>query len=88
MFIITPTQHNEQTTQGEQTMPTLNDLTDHPEYKRIIADSYGGVIYDLANRDKYDSATLLAIWESLSDQQRNSANGIIEGAIRFIQGDE
>ena len=88
MFTISPTQHNEQTTQGEQTMPTLNDLTDHPEYKRIIADSFGGVMYNVANRDKYDSAALLAIWNGLTPSEQHNANGIIQGAIRFMQGDE
>lgn len=65
-------------------MNTIETIKNNPVYKQVLADSMGGVIYNVANRDKYDDAEIIALWESLSDGERSSADGIIKGAMRFL----
>jgi hypothetical protein len=61
-------------------------MQDHPVYKQVMADSFNGVMYNVANRGKYDSEELLKIWDSATDGERESVNGIIKGAINFLKG--
>jgi len=58
-----------------------NDLV----LKEILKDSFGGVMYDLNNKNKYDTVELLKIWDSLENHEKLSVGGIIEGAINFIK---
>ena len=64
----------------------MEKLRTHPVLKQVLADSLGGVLYNVANRDKYDKEELLALWEGLSPAERGSVGGIIKGAINFLQG--
>ena len=52
---------------------------------QVLKDSYGGIIYDVANRDKYETVELLALWENLDACEKESAGGIISGAINFLK---
>ena len=52
----------------------------------VLKDSFGGIMYNVANRNKYDAATILAAWNDLSTNEQKSANGLITGAINFIKG--
>lgn len=65
---------------------TLNQITDNETFKQVLDDSMGGLIYDVANLDKYDTTELLKLWEALSPAEREAANGIVTGAINFLQG--
>lgn len=67
-------------------MTNLQTIEQHPVMKEILKDSFGGVMYNVANRNKYDSLELLAIWESMSAAEQEDANGLIRGAINFIKG--
>lgn len=67
-------------------METLEKLTNSETYQQILKDSFGGVMYNVANRNKYDSKGLLEIWESLSPAVKESAGGITKGAMNFLQG--
>ena len=58
----------------------------HPVYKQVMADSCHGVMYNVANRGKYDSEGLLKMWASATESERESVNGIIKGAINFLKG--
>ena len=53
--------------------------------KQILKDSFGGIMYNVANRNKYDATELLAIWDSLPAYEKENAGGIITGAINFIK---
>ncbi len=53
-------------------------------YQQILADSFGGVMYNVANRGKYDTAELLRLWNSLTPGEQHAAGGIMNGAINFI----
>lgn len=54
--------------------------------RAILADSFGGVMYNVANRDKYDTRELLELWDAMPESEREAADGIINGAINFING--
>lgn len=51
---------------------------------QVLKDSCGGLIYNVANRNKYDTSELVALWDSLTASERESAGGIIKGAMNFI----
>ena len=51
----------------------------------VFKDSFGGIMYDVANRGKYDSTAILSAWDSLSNQERSASGGLITGAIRFLK---
>lgn len=64
----------------------MQEIENNEVYKQIVKDAFGGVMYNVANRDKYDTTELLALWDNLTDVQRSSANGIMRGAMNFIKG--
>ena len=51
---------------------------------QVLKDAYGGIMYNVANRDKYDTVELLAIWDSLTASEQENADGLIKGAINFL----
>jgi hypothetical protein len=63
----------------------MEKLKENEVLKQILKDSFGGVLYNVANRNKYDTAELLKQWEELEPAERESAGGIITGAINFIK---
>lgn len=67
---------------------TINKIQINPFYKQILADSFGGVLYNVANRNKYDEGknTLLKLWNNLTDDEKSSAGGIMKGAMNFLEG--
>jgi hypothetical protein len=69
-------------------MTTLENIKASPVYKQIIADSFGGVMYNVANRGKYDSAEIVALWSGLTPGERGAAGGIMKGAFNFLEENE
>jgi hypothetical protein len=67
-------------------MATLQKIQQLQSYKQILFDSFGGVLYDVDNRGKYDTSELLRLWESLKPYEKEQAGGIMTGAINFISG--
>lgn len=64
----------------------MERITNNPVYKQVLAGGFGGIMYNVANRNKYDSAELLAIWDGLTPGARWAAGDIVTGAINFLQG--
>ena len=62
----------------------MNEILEHPVYKKILVDSFGGVMYDVANRGKYDTAEIVQLWNNLSPAYKNAADGIMKGVFDFI----
>ena len=62
----------------------MKEITEHPVYKQILADSFGGVMYDVANRGKYDTAEIVQLWSDLSPARQEAAGGIMKGVFDFI----
>jgi hypothetical protein len=63
----------------------MDIITNNEVYKQVVKDSYGGVLYNVANFGKYDATQLLEDWDALSPQLKDSANGIIKDAINFLK---
>ena len=66
-------------------MTTIETIQQSPVYKQILADSFGGIMYNVANRGKYDTAEIVELWQSLSEAERDSVGGIMKGAFNFIK---
>jgi len=64
----------------------METIRQHPTMVQILQDSFGGVMFNVADRDKYDTTDLLAEWDALSPVEQESAEGDIKGAINFITG--
>lgn len=66
-------------------MTTTEQIQSNEVYKQILADSFGGVMYNVDNRSKYETSEILALWESLGASEREAAGGIMKGAMHFLQ---
>jgi len=66
-------------------MEKMGKIQQHPVMVQILADSFGGVMYNVANKGKYNTNNLLSLWDNLTDAERSSAGGSISGAIAFIK---
>jgi len=64
----------------------IDNIKNHATMQAILADSFGGVMYNVANQGKYDTSDLLEQWGKLTPSEKEGAGGIIKGAINFIQG--
>ncbi len=76
-----PNNFKETQTQAKR---NLDAIKNHPTMIKVLADSFGGIMYNVAN--KYDAVDLLAQWDKLTPGERGAADGIISGAIAFLQG--
>lgn len=56
-----------------------------PVYKQILEDSFGGVMYNVADRSKYDAQEIITIWNSMSDIERTNAGGIMKGVFNYLK---
>lgn len=65
---------------------TLEQINNNEVYQQVLKDSFGGVMYDVANYGKYDSSELLNLWDSLSANEQSAAGGIMKGAMHFLKG--
>lgn len=61
----------------------VDQIKNHPVYKQVLADSFGGVMYNVAN--KYESGEVLSLWDSLTEAEQGSVGGIMKGAINFLK---
>lgn len=69
-------------------MTTIQQIEQSPAYKQILADSFGGIMYDVANRGKYDTTEIVELWEQLTPAEQDSVGGIMKGAFNFIKETE
>ena len=53
-------------------------------YKQVIKDACGGVMYNVANRGKYDDKEIISIWKSMTEGEKAGSDGILKGAIGFL----
>ena len=65
---------------------TVQELKDNAEFKKVLADSFGGVMYNMANIDKYNTEEILALWNRIPKATQGGVDGIVEGAINFLMG--
>lgn len=60
----------------------VEKIKNDPIYKKVIADSMGGVMYD--TNKKYDADHLLKLWNELSEAEKENADGIMKGVMDFL----
>lgn len=65
---------------------TIQIIQNHPVYQKVLKDSFGGVMYDVSKQHAYDSKDIIALWDQLTDAQRDRASGIMKGAMDFLKG--
>ena len=63
---------------------TLRAIEHNSVYKQILSDSIGGMMYNVANRGKYDTTELNKLWNSFTSSEQAGAGGIVRGAMRFM----
>lgn len=56
----------------------------HTLLKPVWDDAFGGVLYNMANKDKYDTEAILAEWNKLTPAEQGAQNGLVKGAINFL----
>lgn len=66
---------------------TIEAIQTNDVYKQVLKDACGGVMYDVANRGKYDAGAILMLWDALTPSERERAGGIMRGAMHFLKGD-
>lgn len=66
----------------------IHKIADNAVYKQILEDSFGGVMYNVANRSKYDATEILKLWDQMTPAEQSNANGIMTGAINFLKAYE
>ena len=64
----------------------METIKNNEVLKEILKDSFGGVLYNVANRNKYNTEELLKAWDKLTPSEQEAHNGLINGAINFIKG--
>lgn len=72
---------------GARELCNRHEIENHPVYKQIIKDSFGGVIYNVANRNKYDTSEIMPLWDNMQPSEKSSVGGIMEGAFNFLKGE-
>lgn len=63
----------------QQTMTKEEQIKNHPTYKQVLNDSFGGVMYNVANIGKYEGAqSVINIWDSMTPSEQSVSGGILE----------
>jgi hypothetical protein len=62
----------------------VESIKSNQVYQQVIKDSFGGVMYNVANRGKYDTKEIIKLWNELTPAYQDSVDGIMKGAINFI----
>jgi hypothetical protein len=75
------------TTQEETGRKQLNAILEHPTYKQILKDSFGGIMYDLSKKNSYNTDKLLKLWEDLPNAWKEGSGGITQGVFNFLLND-
>lgn len=65
---------------------TQQFIENHETYKKVLSDSFGGVMYDVSNQDKYDAQEIITAWDNMTESQKSVAGGIMKGAMSFLKG--
>jgi len=81
-------ENNVNDTSNEDQSIILDKIKNHPVMKEILDDSFGGVMYNVDNAGKYDAKELIELWNKLDDSVKESAGGLIKGAIDFTRDNE
>ena len=67
---------------------TIKNIENNEVYQQVLSDSFGGVMYDVSNLEKYPSSQILKWWDEMTPSQKESSGGVMKGAISFLKGDQ
>lgn len=70
---------------AEYIKETVDGIKNDATYKLILKESFGGVLYNIANRGKYDADELMAKWRTLPESAQDSCGGIMKGVFSFLE---
>lgn len=62
----------------------MANFTENKTYKQVLDDSFGGIMYDVSNKGKYDAAELIS---EMEEYGINRLDGIAKGAYEFLKGE-
>tara|TARA_R110000851_G_scaffold327919_1_gene497995 strand:+ start:892 stop:1110 length:219 start_codon:yes stop_codon:yes gene_type:complete len=62
----------------------VQEILENKVYKQILSDSFGGIMYNVDNKNKYDTTELKKIYDKLTPQQLSGFDGIMKGALYFV----
>ena len=65
----------------------LNQIQENETYKKILTDSFGGIIYDASKKEGYDSEEILKLWNNTHAAYKESSGGIMQGVFNFLMHD-
>lgn len=63
-------------------MNNIEQIKNDEVYKQIMSDSHGGIMYNVDN--KYKGDHLVKLWNTATASERESAGGIVSGAIDHL----
>lgn len=63
----------------------IESIKQNPVYLQILKDSFWWVMYNVANRGKYETKQILTLWEHLTENEKSSVWGIMQWVFNFIQ---
>lgn len=66
-------------------MSKLQTILNDPVYQQVVRESFGGVMYNVANRSKYDAEEIIKTWDSMTPAEKESAGGVTKGALNFLK---
>ena len=66
----------------------MDNILNNEVYKQILNDSFGGIMYDVSNRGKYDTTELLKLWQNIPASEKEAAGGIVNGVFNFLESGE
>lgn len=66
-------------------MNNIEKIKSDKVYQQVIKDSHGGIMYNAD--DKYQGEHLIKLWNDAYPSDRESAGGIVRGAIGHLMGD-
>jgi hypothetical protein len=63
----------------------IDKIKENETYKEILKDSFGGIMYNLDNRDKYETTELLKLWSEVPEHEKEASGGITKGVFEFLR---
>lgn len=66
-------------------MEKIEAIKGNDVYLQVLKDSFGGIMYDVANEWKYNTEEIQKIVLSMETAEKNSMDGIMKGALNFLK---
>ena len=63
----------------------IEAIKENKVFQQILKDSFGGIMYNADNINKYDTKELLSLWEEVPEVEKEAAGGIIKGVFEWLE---